>query len=380
MTLTHRDQDNLWEKQRHEIEANCVKGDLVIFSTEILSHFLESEIERVKKLIGSIFDDVVIVLYLRRQQEQLVSNYYTHVLWTGVPWTFGKRTPLAYDELIKRWSIFGKDKIRIRLFDKHEFHNNDLLSDFAATVGFDMAGLERIGNLNETTLGSAEIEFLRLLNSHIPKLLDPWTLNPDYQQVRVIRSILLSRQKNPEKMQAYHLNREEARKILMQCQQENDWIAQEYLNRKKLFSEDVSMYPEEVASPHGLTLEKYTEIAAHLFKERCNVIQQLQTEKQKNITEKETCIVEIQRQRDVIQRQRDEIQRQRDEIQHQRDEIQRSFDNLTLLQKKHSIYWHYYRYKVSAKITLGRKRKHYEVKRNVFHDRVRNIRNLCKIK
>ena len=63
----------------------------------------------------------------------------------------------------------------------------------------------------------------------------------------------------------------------------------------------------------------------------------------------------------------------------QRDaEIQNTRNDLALLQQKRSIYWHYYRYKVLAKITLGKKRKHYKEKRNALREKVRQIRNLCK--
>jgi len=266
-TLTPDDQERLWEEYRREIETNCTRDDLVIFSSEHLAGFHDNyEAERVKKLMDSLFDDITIVLYLRRQPEYLVSYYSTSICWHGAPWTFGEHphSP-AYDKLLKRWSIFGKDKIKVRLFDKQELHNHDIFSDFAATVGFDMAGLERVENQNETTLNSAETEFLRLFNSHVPRLLDPWTLNAGCDQVL---SILFSRRNNPkEKQKAWHLNREEARQILEQYREGNDWVAREYLGREKLFDEDVSMYPETVASPHGLTIEKCVEITAHIYKE-----------------------------------------------------------------------------------------------------------------
>jgi len=264
--FTTVDQDELWKKMSREIKVHCRKDDLVIFSCEAFSDFAEQEVKRVKVLMDSLFDDVTIVLYLRRQPEYLVSLYYTSIIhgetrsalnYLSMPW--------SYNRSVRHWSIFGKDKITIRLFDKQEFHGNDLLSDFASTCGFDMTGLDRVENQYETMMDSAAIEFLRLLNSHIPRLLDHWTRNPDYHQVS---SILSPRLKNSdEKYKAYHLNREEARRILEQCREGNDWIAREYLGREKLFNEDVSMYPEEVTSPHGLTLEKCVEITAHIYKE-----------------------------------------------------------------------------------------------------------------
>ena len=271
-SLTPRDQDNLWEQYRREIEANCHKEEVIVFSTEMFSLFTEKEIEKFKGVVNSLFDDVTVIVYLRRQPEYLASFYYSFAI-AGSTWNIfdylnmpDDRSILAYHQIVKRWSIFGKNKIKIRIFDKQAFCKNDLLSDFAATAGFDITGLKRVKNQNETGMDSAETEFLRLLNSHIPVLLDPWTPNPE--RGRLLKTFLTHCQKKGcEKKFSYHFNRSEARRILEQYQEGNDWIAEEYLGCEKLFNEDVSMYPEEVASSHGLTLEKCTEITACLCKE-----------------------------------------------------------------------------------------------------------------
>jgi predicted metal-dependent peptidase len=56
----------------------------------------------------------------------------------------------------------------------------------------------------------------------------------------------------------------------------------------------------------------------------------------------------------------------------------RQHDNLTLMRQKNSIYWHYYRSKILAKLTFGKKRKHYKAKRDELHEKVRRIRELQK--
>lgn len=270
-------QEKLWRKYRREIERNCREDHRVIFSTEKFSYFLESEVERLKELMDSLFDDVTIVLYLRRQPEYLVSYYYTYVAMHSGAWNIfdylnmpEDRSILAYHQIVKRWSIFGKDKVKIRLFDKQAFPNSDLLSDFAATAGFDLTGLERVKNQNETQMGSAEVEFVRLLNARIPAILDPYTRNPR-RSGQLRKSILSFSEKEHEKSKkAYHLNREEAGQILAKYREGNDWIAREYLGKEKLFDENLSMYPEEVVSGHQLTPEKCAELTAHLYNELRN--------------------------------------------------------------------------------------------------------------
>ena len=270
--FTAIDQEKIWEEFWHRNKANRNKDDRVVFSCEELGLLTRDEVVKLGKLMKPLFDDVTIVLYLRRQPEFLVSFYNTRVLG-GLQWNVydyldqpEEDSNLTYHEIVKRWSIFGKDKLKIRIFDKREFHGNDLLSDFADAVGFDMKGLERVANQN-LSIDSSSVEFLRLLNSHIPATYDQWTLNPVRLQLRKCFDAMVSDKK------AYYLNRSEAQRIIDQFKEGNDWIAREYLGREKLFRDDVSMYPEEVPSPHNLTLEKCAEITAALWHERCQQIE-----------------------------------------------------------------------------------------------------------
>ena len=373
--FTIEDQNKLWQKIRREIETICNKSDLVIFSCEAFDAFTEPEVERVRELMSTLFDEISVIMYVRRQPEYLISIYNTYVCTVCETQNFMNfsRPLRMYHEIAKDWStIFGRDKINIRIFDKREFYGNDLLSDFARTVGFDMSGLEYVENQNET-MGSAEIEYLRLLNFHV--------VSGFTSDMSLPNSVLSYSQQNREKSKKSHyLTRDEARQILDRYREGNDWIAREFFSRKKLFSDDLSMYPEEVESPHGLTLEKCAEITAHLWKERCGVIQQLQAENQRLETEKNATAAEKQNRDTEIQRLWGEIHHRDAEIQRQQAELQRSHDNLALLQQKHSIYWHYYRCKMLAKITFGKKRKHYKEKRNAFHEKVRLIRAIYKQK
>jgi len=281
--FTEEDQEKLWRKFWHTIESNCSQEDIVLFSNENFSRFTEEEVEKCKKLMDPLFDDVSIVFYLRRQPEWLISRYYTMVNVDSMSLNFSDYlnqpelySLLPYHKLVERWSIFGKDNLKIHIFDKSEFYNNDLLSDFAHTVGFDMAGLERVNDAN-ISMDSASVEFQRLCNKYISPFLDSdggEVRNPDSDQIRCCIDRIAEINSKP-----YHLTRSEAQHILDMCREGNDWIAREYLGREKLFNEDVSMYPEEVASPHGLTLERSAEMTVALWKERCEVIRRLERER-----------------------------------------------------------------------------------------------------
>ena len=281
--MTQKIQEGRWKTFWHNIQKNCKQDDLVVFSCEELELLTKGEVGNLRTLMNSLFDDVTIVLYLRRQPEFLVSFYNSAIRLRAMQWNLpdylkqpDEQSILAYHELVKRWSVFGKNKLKIRIFDRREFLNNDLLSDFANVIGIDLHGLKRVEDQN-LSIDSSKIEFLRLLNAHIPAF-EQCVRNPaSVQLLKCFNSIFGSVEKSQK---AYHLTRQEARYILDMCKEGNDGIAREYFGRETLFSDSVSMYPEEVASPHNLTIEKYAEYTAALFgelRERQKIARQLKS-------------------------------------------------------------------------------------------------------
>ena len=79
----------------------------------------------------------------------------------------------------------------------------------------------------------------------------------------------------------------------------------------------------------------------------------------------------------MVSSQQEANQSQQREISRLQEENQRVRDCLALLQQKNTILRHYYRCKVLAKLTFGKKRKHYELKRDALHEKVRLVRGFC---
>jgi hypothetical protein len=80
----------------------------------------------------------------------------------GLPW-------LDYLELSEIWTqVFGKENVTIRIFEPEQLKDGDLLADFFSTIGFTQySELVRPENQNRS-LDVHTIEFLRLLNAHLP--------------------------------------------------------------------------------------------------------------------------------------------------------------------------------------------------------------------
>ena len=161
-------------------ETDQNRASNIIFSNEHCSSRLLTiaEISRLKDLLDLIDKNIKIVVYLRRQDQFLLSTYSTLIksgatseLSTPSPRFVQNRYDFAV--LLSRWSeVFGASNLLVRAYDKKCFVKGDLLKDFAATLGvkFDKAFTEP-PILNQS-LDPEVLEFLRNLNFHLPGIMD----------------------------------------------------------------------------------------------------------------------------------------------------------------------------------------------------------------
>jgi hypothetical protein len=262
-----KDTKNWYEKQIF------TRKQTVIFSSELLSFFVKSEIQLFKEWLCSLFDEVQIILYLRRQPEYLVS-YYMQLAKCGLfsnDITFlnfyhtlisGKQKDYCsdnYQHLLENWcDVFGKENINLRLFDRKEMFQNDLLKDFCFITGINISNLKHSPSRNES-LDVETMEFLRKLKQF------PYIEGKNFNTYRS-HLICYSEEKfGKSSNKGYNLSQAEAKEILDHYRESNNAVAREYLGREQLFSDDVSMYPVETA-PHNLTVEKCADIFSVLWK------------------------------------------------------------------------------------------------------------------
>ncbi|MDR1385167.1 MAG: sulfotransferase domain-containing protein [Planctomycetaceae bacterium] len=254
-------------KLRKKYERQFHKTSTVLFSEECFSCYLESEISSLKQWLFSFFDEVTIIVYLRRQPEYLVSVY-AQQMKGGLPkdddvfsrflsnhvWN---QTLYAddYRLLLTKWTnAFDKENIKIRLFDRKEMIQNDLLEDFCHTSGIDITHLKRPGSLNES-FDAETIEFIKLVSKYF--------IHEDNYYCGYIAHFSENLGNTGNK--GYNLSQAEAQEILDRYRESNNAVAREYLGREQLFSDDVSMYPV-LPSSSRLTSEKCIDIFSVLWK------------------------------------------------------------------------------------------------------------------
>ncbi len=146
----------------------------VLFSDEALLGLPEDAIRRLRRLTRAIGGDVRAVVYLRRQDERLVSQYQQEVKTGGITtladWAasgYGAHLHDYHQRLTTWRDVLGPSAIVVRRFERSAFVNGSLYDDFLDAAGIALAAdlLAPVETRNES-LDAESLEFLRLLNLH----------------------------------------------------------------------------------------------------------------------------------------------------------------------------------------------------------------------
>lgn len=250
-------------------QASHPADSTLIYSAEHLQSRLTrvDEISRIARLLRPMFDEIRVVVYLRRQDKYALSAHSTSVRG-------GNRNTFAFEdinaagpyynyrELLENWSeVFGQDALTVRLFERSRMQEGDVVSDFCDLAGLDIsrAGYVIPEPENEA-LSHTALTLLRRFNAldaNDPRLqgMDKQTLRPLLlEQVQSIADdfgrILPSRQS----AQAFQERFAEA----------NEWIADTWLGGQG-FDSSFAEYPEtptQVPTVDGVD-ERLDELIGH---------------------------------------------------------------------------------------------------------------------
>ncbi|MGR5340809.1 hypothetical protein ACPV50_12875 [Vibrio astriarenae] len=223
--------------------ANQEEKENVIVSAEGLSWISdEVELKRYKEIIDRYFSEVVVIIYIRRQDMHVISHHQEGSKRSTKPERayYGDSTkcipgtPELYDSYlnyykkVKLWSgVFGERSLVIRLFEKEKLTSGNAVNDFFAVLGI-TSGFKPI--YTNEGVGLYQSKVGHLINQHID----------DKHLARRIRRSLPEDQKSlPSKKEAldfYDYYRES-----------NALLNQEYhlSNNPDLFDEDFSKYPDK---------------------------------------------------------------------------------------------------------------------------------------
>jgi len=218
-----------------------------IFSGEMMGQVLNEvgEARALKTMLDEFFDQYLVVLYLRRQDELSLSRYSTS-LRRGERRARPFTSPFDYELRLNLWSeVFGRKAICPRLFDRGVMAGGDVVQDFAQTAGLpydkdEEAPLDR----NPSLLPEAQLFLAKFAGAvHDSGFDAPFIDIAGYDEI----NRLLDKEFNGSGVKPL---RAEAVAFYDQIRASNERVrAAWFPDRETLFSEDFSAYPQTVDRP-----------------------------------------------------------------------------------------------------------------------------------
>lgn len=155
---------------------NISDSDVTVISSESLSNKLTDEVSvsRVKKFLNNWFDEITIVLYLRRQDKRAVSDFDQSIKACAPRKNFffkidsSEKLPWSYNYLgiYKLWkTVFPEANFIVRVFERSRLIDEDIVSDFFNIIGSqDVLKFDRVKMKNVSLSASAQVFFIELHN------------------------------------------------------------------------------------------------------------------------------------------------------------------------------------------------------------------------
>ncbi|MDH3741784.1 MAG: hypothetical protein OER56_09315, partial [Hyphomicrobiales bacterium] len=145
----------------------------VVLSDEGLAALRPAEIARLKALLEPLFANIHVVIYLRRQDEHVVSRY-LQTLARGNTATLEEHTAMDlshtydYHAKLSQWAKhFQPASLRPRLFDRGEFRDGSLTADFLAAIDLADAGPFTDTPAQNASLDARRARLVRLINARL---------------------------------------------------------------------------------------------------------------------------------------------------------------------------------------------------------------------
>jgi hypothetical protein len=144
----------------------------VLFSDEALYGSSKEALRRLRELVEPIAGSLRLVVYLRRQDDHLVSRY-QQVVKVGetkrlTEWAVEPEHADTYDyyDRLSTWErLLEPDEFVVRRFEPASFVDGSLLQDFLDATGIDARADDMTqGPSRNRSLDAESVEFLRLLN------------------------------------------------------------------------------------------------------------------------------------------------------------------------------------------------------------------------
>jgi len=239
------------------------KQQNVLISSETFS-LLENVCD-IRSLLGDL--NVKVICYLRRQENVLQSMYNQSVKEGAYYQDIStyQRDDLDYFSLLEKWaSVFGKDNVIVRVYEKEQFYNHSLIEDFLDIVGLPLTDEFRMLKHNSNPrLSPAVLEYMRYINC----LLNDKVIAKKFKKGMVRFSSERYKESTlPIFGEHSLLSNDQRHSIMNRYQNSNALVAQEYLGRQEgpLFMEALTGIKGDHQTQDRLTDDLIAEITQYL--------------------------------------------------------------------------------------------------------------------
>lgn len=236
----------------------------MLLSNEHCSSRLKSvaDIRQLKTLLDRVGTVVGVVIYLRRQDDFLLSTYSTSIK-TGAVARFAmpreRKIERRYDfaEILRNWAaVFGEAAMRPRIFAPEDFVEGDLLADFCEAMNIPRDGIVREDKRRNLSLSAEGLEMLRLLNAAVPR-----EQRMGQEQRRLVKRI-----DDATRGPRLSLSPAARADFLRLFEDSNEEVRRRYFPHRPALFAPVDPAGEETPLP-TLTLDRAMEITAALLRE-----------------------------------------------------------------------------------------------------------------
>jgi hypothetical protein len=260
------DSEKILKALKSEIQrAPCSK--ILLSCEQLSSRFDVEHIEALRQFLEDCGVEVQIMLYIREQDDFLISSYSTAVrgrlkLPISIDMATKNQRRYNYLALLDRWSAQFPD-IRVRVFEPAQLIGKDLMADFCYGLGFRLehASFELLTRQN-TALAPDLLEYKRLVNVKI------WDDSmPIKKSMRLSRTLVNELEQLSSPYAGYTLLTQEQRHAVLDAYAEsNREVARRYLGKNgPLFS---SLYENDQLVYRGLKAEDRERIEREVKRSR----------------------------------------------------------------------------------------------------------------
>jgi hypothetical protein len=213
-----------------KIEEKISDYNVVISAEEIY----EYETEKIISLIKERIPNLIVIIYLRRQDKYVESRWnqivkddrcykggFDEYLELSCSWNEGH----YYEKLEKISKIIGLENIIVRIYEEAQMYGGNVITDFCKCIGIDdLSGFAFEDKVQNERLCSEMLEVKRIINEYYDV--------SKFGSSKKIVKILMDTQKAMDlHTQQGYFTKEEREKYLMQYRKENTIIAKKYLKR-----------------------------------------------------------------------------------------------------------------------------------------------------